>query len=393
MRCAYLKGVVVLVILYVQPNYGQEHQIIGYLQSWQWTEDADQMQLEQLPYEKLTIINYSFFYPLQSGNIVGMEPQADGYFLDGDYKSRFSWLKKPKSIFEYAKPHQTKVLLSIGGWDHSTHFPTVSADPEKRAVFAHDCAELMRKYEFAGVDIDWEFPGYKNHQGTEHDRANFTLLLQTLRDSLNSVEEDNGRHYLLTASLPAAAGHLPDIDVTSIIPLLDYFNIMTWDLFGSWGEISNHNSALYGPGAGDSTRSLDGAFKLYHMEHVVPTEKINLGLGFYGHSYTDCDEIYTPHSGADKEYFLPDGDLLYSKMASKSGEFEHRWDEQAQAPYWVNTSSHLLLSLDDERSVALKAEYIIQNEAAGLLIWPLMGDYSPDGQTPLLDIIQKKFAE
>ncbi len=379
-----------MAIICLQLSYAQETQIIGYLQSWKWIDEQDRLHLEHIPFEKLTVINYSFFYSLESGHLVGMDPMADAYFLDGKTKSRFPWFNSPKSIFHYARRHQTKVILSIGGWDHSQHFPTVSASPEKRAIFAHDCANLMRKYEFNGIDIDWEFPGYKNHGGSPADRDNFTLLLQAVRDSLDYIEEKNGTRYLLTASLPAASGHLPDLDIVSITPLLDYFNIMTWDLFGSWGEVSNHNAALFGPRAGDSTRCFDGAFKLYHIDHGVPAEKINLGAAFYGHSYSECDSLYSSHSGADKSYFTA-GDLLYSKMSAKSEQFDKHWDERAQAPYWINTEQQLLLSLDDEKSVGLKADYILQNKAGGLLIWPLMGDYTEEGTTSLLDVIQEKF--
>jgi chitinase len=96
--------------------------------------------------------------------------------------------------------------------------------------------------------VDWVFPGYKQHKGTPQDRQNFTLLLQTVRDSLQALGDKSGKGYLLSASLPDAAVHLLDIEVQKIISIVDFLNIMTYDLYG--------------------------AFKLYHKTHNFNHERI-----------------------------------------------------------------------------------------------------------------------
>jgi chitinase len=292
-----------------------------------------------------------------------------------------------------ANRHGTKVVLSIGGWETSNNFPQVSADPTKRANFAHWCIKHIQQYGFDGIDIDWEFPGYKKHNGTDQDRENFTILLKTIRDSLQLFEHKYGKNLLLTVSLPAAAVHLLDIEVEKIIPLVDYMNIMTYDLYGSWGKISNHNSALYAPAQGDSVRCLDGAFKLYHETHKVPAEKITLCAAFFGYSYTNCSKIYSEHQGADTSLFKAGEDILYSQIEEKMYLFNRYWDAKAQAPYLISKSNSTLISFDDEESVALKSDYVIENNAAGLTMWPLMGDYLKNGKTPLLDVIYQKLSK
>lgn len=367
----------------------QKKEIIGCYQSWNWQKSPEQLDPNNIPYDKLTMIYYSFFYPLESGEIVGMDPAADRFLLEGKTDSLAIDVSPGLSIIDLAKPHGTKVILSIGGWTTSDNFPQVSADEAKRAIFASECVKHIQNYGFDGIDIDWEFPGYVRHKGTPQDRDNFTILLQTVRDSLNVLGEKSGKHYLLTASLPAAASHLPDIDLKNITPLVDYINIMTYDLFGNWGKISNHNSALYGPAQGDSARCLDGAFRLYHDIHGVPAEKITLCAAFFGYSYANCTEIYGEHSGADTVLFRKDGDLLYADIAEKMDLFERHWDARAQAPYLLGKTHKTLVSLDDEESVALKADYVMRNNAAGIIIWPLMGDYLKDGRTPLVEAIHK----
>jgi chitinase len=384
--------VLVVILISGQP-FGQNKEVIGCYQSWKWQQFPELLNPHNIPYDKLTMINYSFFYPLESGEIVGMDPAADLYLLKGETDLLSTKIVSGGSIIELAKEHGTKVVLSIGGWETSNNFPQVSADPQKRENFARWCVKHIQQFGFDGIDIDWEFPGYKQHKGTDQDRENFTILLQTVRDSLQALEDKSGKSLLLTVSLPAAAVHLLDIEVDKISSIADYLNIMTYDLHGSWGKISNHNSALYGPAQGDSARCLDGAFKLYHDTHNVQSDKITLCAAFFGYSYTNCSEIYGEHQGADTSLFKAGEDILYTQIAEKMDIFERYWDAKAQAPYLISKSNSTLISLDDEESVALKSDYVIENNVGGIIIWPLMGDYLKDGTTPLLDVIHQKLSK
>lgn len=387
----YWMFVLMLAVLMGQAM-SQKKEIIGYYQSWQWKKSPHLYDPRKIPYDKLTIINYSFFYPLASGEIVGMDPEADRCLLLGEANSSVPDITSKTTITALARSHGTRVILSVGGWDNSSHFPAIAADSVKRANFAHWCVRHINRYHFDGIDIDWEFPGYERHNGTPRDRETFTLLLQAVHDSLRALGHQHGKKYLLTASMPAAASHLPYIETQKIAALLDYLNIMTWDLFGPWGKISNHNSALLGPAQGDSARSLDGAFKLYHLEHNVPAEKINLGAAFYGYAYSRCTGIYGEHQGADTTIFKEKEGILYAQMVEKMALFTRMWDVKAQAPWLVSKPLQVVVSLDDEESVARKADYILQNQAGGLLIWPLMGDKLPDGRTPLLEAAYRKLS-
>lgn len=42
---------------------------------------------------------------------------------------------------------------------------------------------------------DWEYPGYAPHSGTPDDTVNFNLLLDDIRDALDRLGAETGRHY------------------------------------------------------------------------------------------------------------------------------------------------------------------------------------------------------
>jgi len=368
-------------LLFAGATSAQQREVIGYYPSWKWTSRNNLVTPARIPYEKLTIINYAFFYPLPDGRIVGKDTLGDAMYLRSESGTRLT---------DQAHRHGVKVMLSLGGWEDSDNFPVVASTPSLRAAFAHSCIGAIRTYDFDGIDIDWEYPGYTDHRGTSADGQNFTLLLHTLRDSLRSHGMQMGRPYLLTAALPSVAPLLASIEIEKIAEILDQLNIMTYDFYGSWDPFSNHNSPLYPSEGADTTRCVDAAFRLYHRTHGIPTSKINLGVPFYGQTYTHCTSLGSRHSGADTTHFSRFGAFYYD-IARQIDGCVRLWDDRSKTPYLVNADWGTLISYDDEESIRAKAEYVLDNNIHGLIIWEITGDYLPDGTTPLLNTIHSVF--
>jgi len=357
----------------------QRKEVIGYYPSWRGRDRNSLVSPATIPYDKLTIINYAFFAPGPDGTIAGKDSAGDALCLRGAPGS---------TLTDLSHRHGVKVLLSLGGWDDSDNFPAVASAPRLRSAFAHACVAAIREYGFDGIDIDWEFPGYAEHRGTPDDRRNFTILLRTLRDSLTAYGRLTRGRYLLTAALPAEQSHAANIEVQEIAGILDQLSLMTYDFSGPWDPRSYHNSPLYASQVADSGRSLDGAFRLYHRTYGIPADRINLGVAFFGKTFTRCTALNAPHEGADTAHF-PIG--LYYEILNNMGKFERRWDDQAKVPYLVSTEWNMLVTYDDPESVRAKATYALENGIHGFIIWELTGDHLPDGTTPLLDAIDSTF--
>jgi chitinase len=366
--------------------------IIAYYPSWRFADRDTLVSQASLPYDKVTIINYAFFYPTPEGDLIGLNPEADAYVLN-DLIDPSTGIAIPNtSLVGMAEKHGVKVMLSLGGWEDSDNFPAISADQEKRERFAASCVNLIKRYGFHGIDIDWEYPGYEPHNGSPADSENFTLLLKVLREALDSLEEESGNYYAMSHAISASPFVAKGTDYAAISPLLDFFNIMTYDFHGVWDTVSNHNSPLYAPAVGASTANLSSAFTLYHDHYGIPAHKLNLGVAFYGRTFNNCSEIHKPHAGAST-YFHPEGFADYYMIVENSEGFVRKWDDQAKVPYLINESEKILVSYDDPESVGLKADFVKDVNARGVIIWQVMGDHLKTGETPLLDVLNDKLGK
>lgn len=379
----FISIVMMMMVIHTAAT-SQRKEVIGYYPSWKWKSMKHAMMPEHIPYEKLTMINYAFFFPRADGSIVGRDTIGDAMILKGTGRPHGT------ALVALAHSHGVKVLPSLGGWEDSHHFPAVAASERKRAAFAHACVKLIKEYDFDGIDIDWEFPGYKDHLGTPEDKYNFTKLLEITRDSLTALGKLSGRKFLLTAALPAGAEALKEYETDTIAQLLDMLNVMTYDFNGPWSARTGYNAPVFASSPSESERTIDAAKRLYVDRMNIPASKINLGVPFYGHTYTHALAVNSPHSGGDTVHFSPHGAFYYDILPLVSSTRRH-WDKTAKVPYLIIPEWKTFISYDDEESIGYKADYILESGVRGVIIWEITGDYLPNGSTPLLDVIHGKF--
>ncbi len=375
-------------------------QIVGYYPNWQWYRRNQLVDAEAIQYEKYTVINYAFFRPMSDGSIVSTDSWADENLLLGP----MIWWPvvmhdSTRSMPYLAAQAGTKLLPSIGGWNDSYNFPGIAADPVKRQTFVQDCLSLIQTYGFNGIDLDWEYPGYAPNGGTTADMQNFTLLLQSLRDALDALEFQTGEAYIISSCFSAAQSQMANIDWLNVLPLVDMVNLMTYDYHGPWDTLSNHNAPLYQPLVGDPDWSCDGSFNILTDVYGVPPSKINMGIAFYGKALSNCTQLYGTHSGYDTATFAEDeGQPHYYNILNSIGSFTSYWDEQVKCPYLLGNTINTFVSYDNEESVQFKARYLKHQQAQGVIIWEITGDYVETAPgsgviagTPLLDSLIEIF--
>lgn len=86
--------------------------------------------------------------------------------------------------------HGCKLMICFGGNGRSSGFSKTVRNKISRQSFVKDIKKMLKKYNFDGVDINWEYPGYLFGQGylseeeIEKDYKGLILFLKSLRKAL-----------------------------------------------------------------------------------------------------------------------------------------------------------------------------------------------------------------
>jgi chitinase len=281
---------------------------------------------------------------------------AHGRFVNKETGDGGIWIEQPEKLqkvveLKKQKP-SLKVLLMIGGWgDKADGFSEMARDAKKRALFCQTCAEHIKNYNLDGIDIDWEYPTAGPSENGKHpdDTRNFNIVLKELREAI-------GNEKIISYASSANADY---VDWATAMLYLDYVNVMTYDM----GNPPYHNAPLYYSASITKKRSVDQSVSL-HKGKGIPADRLVMGVPFYGHG-TD------PYKA----------DVKYNEMSTVfSSKYEgkniRKWDAVAKVPYLVDEAGTFLLGYDDEESVTLKGEYVMQKKLLGVMFWEYRHDDS-----------------
>jgi chitinase len=306
-----------------------------------------------IPYSQLTHIVHANISP---------SPQGDGT------------LGVPTTFLEpelIARAHRAgvKVEVSLAGPPYL--IAKLAADATLRATFAQNLASFVMSNGYDGLDFDYEVPY------DEAEALNFTLLIQAVRSLLPAGQ------YLISAAVSSSPGSYGIYDFAGMIPLLDFFNVMTYDFHGPWTNHSGHNSPLYlSPLDPGQEGSLKTSVDMYRYQFDVPAAQINLGTAFYGYGF-DVDGLWY-FCGCQNTISL---NYQQIQQLIAAGGWTGYTDPLAQAPYLIGGDpNHVgFITYDTPSSTTLKVAYALETRGlSGVFMWELSQDYN-GRQQPLLN--------
>jgi chitinase len=368
--------------------------------------------------DQLTHLNYAF---------LDFDSNGDLQFTDADAATEVSagetevgWNNARSGLLNAiqhlrAENKNLKIGVSLGGWSKSGDFSEVAANPTKRKRFVENITKFLKYTNMDFVDVDWEYPAdvrqpdlvdNKNDEGTPNatpeDKENYILLLNDIRAAIDKQGEELGKTYELSVALPASQDKLnKGIDIERLFDVVDFANIMTYDMNGAWSETSGHQTALYGnpddPNY-DSGLSVDQTVR-YLQANGASSEKIVIGAAFYTRGWNevekgDNENLPGLFQSAKKNNKDADGTLSYgapnknpvsigdggraggvwpyrdiNQLMNQFSGLKEYWDDTAKAPYLYSETTGELFTYDNVKSINYKTQYVKEHELGGVISW------------------------
>ncbi|XP_071530247.1 uncharacterized protein Cht6 isoform X4 [Panulirus ornatus] len=280
-----------------------------------------------------------------------------------------------------------KTLLAIGGWNEgSGRFSELVSLPEYRKTFIISAIKHLRRYNFDGLDLDWEYPASRDGSAPE-DRENYATLVRELREAF----DDEGSKVkqgplLLTMAVPAGQNYIDKgYDIPSLTSDLDFFNILNYDYHSAYEPTVNHHAALMAaPGtseyAWNSQLNVDWTVK-YYISLGADKHKLVIGIPTYGRSYTLIDGNFTDFGasadgpGEQGKYTRENGFMAFYEVCENIASYG--WDVRKPYPRRIGPYAYnedQWVGYDDEKIVARKAEYVREQGLGGIMYWSLDND-------------------
>lgn len=113
-------------------------------------------------------------------------------------------------------------------------FTTMVKDDKNIKKFVQNTIEYLKKYNFDGLDLDFEYPGIDWRGSPPEDKMAFTKVCKMLREAFEEEAKKSGKErFLLTAAVAGARNTIDKAyEVDKICEYVDWLNLMTYDLHG-----------------------------------------------------------------------------------------------------------------------------------------------------------------
>lgn len=331
----------------------------------------------------LNIVYYSFAEIDSEGNCV---------------VSNTSYLNEVKEL----KANNTRIIISINGVSSESckNFAEITKSDAKRANFVNNLMNMVEKYNFDGIDIDWETVSSTNKVVA----SSLNALMKDLREEMTKRQAKDGTPYFLSAAVPASSwGTASDrFDFVTLNKYVDYINLMSYDLNTS--NITSHVSPLYS----SSNDKGYGFGCVWGVERLVSLglsrNKIIIGSAGYGKAYkltnTSNNSVYpalgisgslTSISGIPGSF---DSGTIFGngiKALLETGKYkkylEYNTNNQLVGSYLYSSTDNIFVTYDSEEVIKAKYNYAKSQVGVGIMCWCYSEDTSDNYVNTIYDAI------
>ncbi|XP_044316703.1 probable chitinase 10 isoform X2 [Drosophila rhopaloa] len=313
-----------------------------------------------------------------------------------------SWADLDNKFYERVVAHRkkgAKVTVAIGGWNDSAgdKYARLVRSAEARARFIRHVLEFIEKYNFDGLDLDWEYPvcwQVDCKKGTVDEKNGFTALVRELSQSFRP------KGLILSAAVsPNKKVIDAGYDVPELSRYFDWISVMAYDYHGQWDKQTGHVAPMYDHPEG--TANFNANFSInYWISKGAERQKLVMGMPMYGQSFSLAapseHQLNAPTYGGGEagEATRARGFLAYYEICSYIR--QRSWNVVRDARGRMGPFAYLgdqWVSFDDAPMIRHKSEYIKAMGLAGAMIWALdLDDFKNDcgcESYPLLKTINR----
>ncbi|MDA6070237.1 glycosyl hydrolase family 18 protein [Flavobacterium sp. AC] len=288
--------------------------VVGYLSSGNFDK------MNSIQFCKLTHLNIAFANPDKNGNLI----------FNGDLDS----------LIKYVKSVNPTIIISIslaGGViseEQASNWSFLIDKPENRPGLIQNIISFVELHDLNGVDVDLEWNAVT---------SGYSGFIIELKKSLAEHKK------LLTAALPNNT-RFENIN-SAALNAFDFINVMAYDSTGPWTPNN--------PGQHSSFDFAKEGIDFWHKLQNVPSDKITLGVPFYGYNFTYPDATSS----------------TYAQIIEAGTQFADQ-DELGKIYY-------------NGRPTIAKKVTLASENTGGIMIWELAQDSF--NEYSLLDLIHKTF--
>jgi GH18 family chitinase len=290
--------------------------------------------VSEIPYERLTRIIYAFATPNKDGTI------------------NTSNLTGISQLVEEAHLRGVEVYFSVGGGGSgSDNFPSIAGNLQARKRLVMEIRQYLFEHCLDGVDIDWEnWTGSLTNEIIYSESEALVDILKMLSEEIEPF--DLGISIDLSAS-DWGGKHI----LNEVASYVDHVQVMGYDFTGPWSAPGPHSSFEDAIGSGSDRNSTGLAYWVNYRNW--PKFNMLLGVPFYGRDFDNQD-------GAGIAY----ADILEL--------YPDAWKFNQVSNIYYNGIP----------TITRKAEYVLDQQFSGIMIWEIAHDHIADSLSLLYAIDQ-----
>uniref|UniRef100_A0A8C5P2Q3 Oviduct-specific glycoprotein n=1 Tax=Jaculus jaculus TaxID=51337 RepID=A0A8C5P2Q3_JACJA len=371
------------LLFLLQHQDGAAYKLVCYFTSWAYSRPGPASVLPR-DLDPFLCTHLIFAFASMSNNQIIAQDAQDEKVLYPE----FNKLKE--------RNRELKTLLSIGGWNFGTsRFTTMLSTFANREKFIDSVVSFLRTHGFDGLDLFFLYPGLRG--SPLHDRWTFLFLIKELQFAFQKEALLTKRPKLLVS---AAVSGIPYIvqtsyDVRRLGRLLDFINVLSYDLHGSWEKFTGHNSPLFS--LPEDSKSSAYAMK-YWRKLGAPSQKLIMGFPTYGRTFrllkASENGVQAAAMGpaSPGKYTKQAGFLAYYEVCSFVQRARKHWIDYQYVPYAYKGKEWV--GYDDATSFSYKAMFVKREHFGGAMVWTLdmddvRGTFCGTGPFPLVCVLNE----